>query len=123
MVGLKEFRGFFQPKLFLDSLIHGGGLGMEQHRSPLSGRATMSPWVSVIQSAKLLDWSFLPAEELKQSSWNWLEQVRRQGDGSECAAVGWAVRRARRGLKLLVEEEFNQKWLICADILLQTPWV
>lgn len=24
-----------------------------------------------------------------------------QRDGSECAAVGWAVRRARRGLKLL----------------------
>lgn len=41
-----------------------------------------------------------------------------QRDGSE-----WAVRRARRGLKLLMEEEFNQEWLICADILLQTPWV
>lgn len=27
MVGLKEFRGLFQPKQFLDSLIHGGGLG------------------------------------------------------------------------------------------------
>lgn len=94
---------------------------MEQHRIPLSGRETMSPWVHVIQSAKLLGWSFLPAEELKSELLNWLEQVRRQRDGSECAAVGWAVRHARRGLKLLMEEEFNQEWLICADILLQTP--
>lgn len=94
---------------------------MEQHRIPLSGRETMSPWVHVIQSAKLLGWSFLPVEELRSELLNWLEQVRRQRDGSECAAVGWAVRHARRGLKLLMEEEFNQEWLICADILLQTP--
>lgn len=82
-----------------------------------------SLWVHLIQSAKLLGWYFLLAEELKLELLNWLEQVRRQRDGSECAAVRGAVRRVRRSLQLLVEEEFNQEWLICADILLQTPWV
>lgn len=52
---------------------------MEQHRSPLSGRETMSPWVHVIQNAKLLGWSFLPAEEFKSELLSWLEQVRSRG--------------------------------------------
>lgn len=51
-----------------------------------------------------------------QSSWNLLEKVRRWRDGYEYAAVRWAVVCARRGLRLLAEEEFNQEWLICADI-------
>lgn len=41
----------------------------------------------------------------------------KQRDGYEYAAVGWAVTRARRGLRLLAEEEFNREWLICTDIL------
>lgn len=96
---------------------------MEQHRSPLSGRETMSPWLHVIQSAKLLGWCFFPAEELKLELLSWLEQVRGQRAGSGCAAVRGPVRHVKRGLKLLMEQKFNQEWLICADILLQTPWV
>lgn len=122
MVGLKEFRSLFQSKQFFDSVLHGGG-AWSSPEAFLSGREAMSPWLHVIQSANLLGWCFLPAEELKLELLSWLEQVRRQRDGSGCAAVRGAVRRARRGLKLLMEEEFNQEWLICADILLQTPWV
>ena len=52
-----------------------------------------------------------------QSAWNLLEKVRRQRDGYEYTAIGWAVQRVRRGLRLLAEEGFSQEWLTCADLL------
>lgn len=56
-------------------------------------------------------------DKKNQSSWNLLEKVRRQKDGYEYTGIGWAVMHARSNLRLLSEEEFNQKWLICTDML------
>lgn len=46
-----------------------------------------------------------------------LEKVRRQRDGYECTGIGWAVTHAGSDLRLLTEDEFNQEWLICTDML------
>lgn len=114
---ISSFPSFLLNELLVDrgvAGLHSGGVW--------SGREAL--WVVRRPKGSVLhrvpsSWVGASSQQKKknQSSWNLLEKVRKQRGGYEYAAVGWAVTRARRGLRLLAEEEFNREWLICTDIL------